>query len=146
MRMLLILILVIVPLFRRWLAWSRNMCRVWFSDVCRWGRRRREPPKLHENILHLCPGLGVPLLSLAYIIPKELSIRNLISRFAPDKLPRLLNLLQSGKVPLESSSHDLWVVGFEGKEHESCPLRRCDNGKGLFNMGFEGFEEVEDNW
>lgn len=115
------------------------MGRVRFSGVGRWGRRRREPPKLHENILHLFPGLGVPLPFLAYVIPIELAIRNLISRLVPDKLPRLLNLLQRGKVPLKSSSHNLWIVGFEGKQHESCPLRRCDNGKGLFNMGFEGF-------
>ncbi len=113
--MLLLLVLVIVSLVRRWLARSLNVSRVQFSDVCRWGRRRREPPKLHENILHLFPGLGIPYYFLVYIIPIELAIRNLISCLTPDKLPRLLNLLQRGKVPLKSGSHNLWVVGFEGK-------------------------------
>ena len=122
------------------------MCCVQFSDLCCWGRWRCEPPKLHENILHLFPCSGIPLHSLAYIIPVELAIRDLISRLAPDKFTRLLNLLRCGEVPLKGSSHNPWVIGFEGKEHESCSLRRYDNGKRLFNMGFEGFEEVENNW
>lgn len=117
LRVLLILVLVLVirSLLRRWLAGALDVCRGQFSDLRCWGRWWCEPPKLHEDILHLFPGLSIPLPFLAYFIPIELAIRNLISRLAPDKFARPLDLLQRGEMPLEGGSHNPWIVGFEGK-------------------------------
>lgn len=96
---LLIPVVVIMSLLRRWLARAFDTCRVLFGevfDLCCWRRWWREPPKLHEDILHLFPILCVPHPPLASLTPIKPAIGNFISRLAPDKIPCLLNLLQRG--------------------------------------------------